>query len=82
MGFHKRHIRNQQIVDWYKSGGVENVKYWFTSKVDALSLESGLASKICFILYDPEWQVLGYTEINEEIIRLINKELGIEETNT
>ncbi len=82
MGFHKRHINNQQVIDLYKSGGVENVTKWYTGKVDALALEAGLASKIHSILIDPDWAVFGSVKINEEIINLINKELGIEDLNT
>ena len=52
MGFHKRHINNQQVIDLYKSGGVENVIKWYTGKVDALILETGLASNINSILCD------------------------------
>jgi len=71
MGFHKRHIDNEQVINLYKSGGV-----------DALILETGLASDINSILCDPDWQVFGSVKINEEIVSLINKELGIEEFRT
>lgn len=79
MGFHKRHINNQQVIDLYKSGGVENVIKWYTGKVDALILETGLASNINSILCDSDWKIFGPAKMNEEIISLINKELGIEE---
>ncbi len=82
MGFHKRHINNEQVIDLYKSGGVENVIKWFTGKVDALILEGGLASNINSILCDPDWTVFRSVKINEEIVSLINKELGIEELRT
>jgi len=82
MSFHKRHIDNQQVIDLYKSGGVENVIKWYTGKVDALILETGLASNINSILCDPDWQVFGSAKINEEIVSLINKELGIEDLQT
>ena len=79
MGFHKRHINNQQVIDLYKSGGVENVIKWYTGKVDALILETGLASNINSILTDQDWKIFGSVKMNEEIISLINKELGIKE---
>lgn len=82
MGFHKRHIDNEQVINLYKSGGVENVIKWYTGKVDALILETGLASDINSILCDPDWQVFGSVKINEEIVSLINKELGIEDLRT
>ena len=82
MGFHKRHINNQQVIDLYKSGGVVNVIKWYTGKVDALILETGLASNINSILCDSDWQIFGSVKMNEEIVSLINKELGIEEFRT
>lgn len=82
MGFHKRHINNEQVINLYKSGGVENVKRWYTGKVDALILESGLASKIQSILEDDDWKVFGIVKMDEEIISLINKELGIDDIRT
>ena len=82
MGFHKSHINNQQVIDLYKSGGVENVIKWYTGKVDALILETGLASNINSILCDSDWQIFGSVKMNEEIVSLINKELGIEEFRT
>jgi hypothetical protein len=82
MGFHKRHIDNQQVLDLYKSGGIDNVTKWYTGKVDALILETGLASKINSILCDPDWEIFGSVRRNEEIIKLINKELGIEDFRT
>ena len=82
MGFHKRHIDNQQVISLYKSGGVENVIKWYTGKVDALILETGLASNINSILCDSDWQIFGSVKMNEEIVSLINKELGIEEFRT
>ena len=82
MGFHKRHINNQQVIDLYKSGGVENVIKWYTGKVDALILETGLASNINSILCDSDWQIFGSVKMNEEIVSLINKELGIEDFRT
>ena len=66
MGFHKRHINNEQVINLYKSGGVENVKRWYTGKVDALILESGLASKIQSILEDDDWKVFGIVKMDEE----------------
>jgi hypothetical protein len=82
MGFHKRYIDNQQVIDLYKSGGVENVKKWYTGKVDALILENGLASEINDVLCDNEWQVFGTVKMNNHILKLIQKEMGIEEPQT
>lgn len=82
MGFHKRHITNQQVIDLYKSGGMEKVRKWYTGKVDALILETGLASKIQSILEDPDWGTFGTVRMDNHIIDLIHKEMGIEEPRT
>lgn len=79
MGFHKRHIDNQQVIRLYTSGGISNVKSWYTGKVDALILESGLASNINDILTDPDWIAFGIAAIDNHLIKLIQKEIGITE---
>jgi len=79
MSFHKRYIDNNQVISLFQAGGAERVIKWYTGKVDALILESGLASDINKILSDSEWAILGTTKISEEITNRINRELGIEE---
>ena len=56
MGFHKRHISNDQIIDIFRCQGIDGVEAWYTRKVDAVITEAGLASDI----YD----VMHITEIN------------------
>mgnify|MGYP003624954432 FL=1 len=82
MGFHKRHIDNQQVISLFKSGGIENVIKWYTGKADALILETGLASTIHDILMDDEWSTFGKAKTQEHLIKLIQKELGVNETLT
>ena len=82
MGFHKRHIDNQQVISLFKSGGIENVIKWYTGKADALILETGLASTIQDILMDDEWSTFGKAKTQEHLIKLIQKELGVNETLT
>lgn len=56
MGFHKRYISNEQVIEIYKTSGIEGVKDWYTKGVDALILETGLSSEIDDILsgnYEP-----------------------------
>ena len=56
MGFHKRYISNEQVIEIYKTSGIEGVKDWYTKGVDALVLETGLSSEIDDILsgnYEP-----------------------------
>tara|TARA_B110000285_G_scaffold6443_1_gene6719 strand:+ start:218 stop:466 length:249 start_codon:yes stop_codon:yes gene_type:complete len=77
MGFHRRHIDNDQVIRLYENGGLVRIKEWYTRGVDALITETGLASQVGSILSDDDWIVMG-TQIQEkEIIKLIQKHLGI-----
>jgi len=50
MGFHKKYISNEQVVQLFSNGGVDNIREWYLGKADALMTESGLASSISSIL--------------------------------
>ena len=79
MGFHRRHIDNDQVIRFYNDGGVERIRSWYTRGVDALITESGLASQVGSILSDAEWIQLGTVRQDEEIIKIIQEELGVED---
>ena len=53
MGFNKRYISNDQVIDIFRSQGIEGVEKWYTHKVDALITESGLASDIHDMIHIP-----------------------------
>mgnify|MGYP003679222727 FL=1 len=76
MGFHKRHIDNDQVIGMFDSGGVSEIRSWYLGKVDALITETGLASTISDILTDPEWVQTGTANQDDEITRKIKKYLG------
>jgi hypothetical protein len=50
MGFHRRHIDNEQVIEMFRTEGIEKVRDWYTKGVDALVTESGLASDISDLL--------------------------------
>ena len=77
MGFHRRHIDNDQVVRLYEDGGLIRIKEWYTRGVDALVTETGLASQVGSILSDDDWIVMGTAIQEKEIIKLIQKHLGI-----
>jgi hypothetical protein len=79
MGFHKRHIDNDQVIRIYNDGGVERIRSWYTRGVDALITESGLASQVGSILSDGDWEQFGTVRQDEEIIKIIQQHLGVEE---
>ena len=46
MGFHKRYINDDQVIDIYRREGCQAVIDWFTNGVDALILSGTLTEKI------------------------------------
>ena len=77
MGFHRRHIDNDQVVKLYEDGGLIKIKEWYTRGVDSLVTETGLASQVGSILFDDDWVIMGTAVQEKEIIKLIQKYLGI-----
>ena len=73
MGFHRRHISNDQVIKIYQLDGVEGVKDWYTNGVNTLVTESGLASLVTDILDivgvsdEDKWDKIS-EEISNEII--------------
>ena len=79
MGFHKRYIDNEQVVRLYKGGGVIRVRDWYARGVDALITSTGLASQVGSILSDDDWAQFGTVRQDEEIVKIIQQHLGVEE---
>lgn len=77
MGFHKRYISNEQVISLFRAGGIDKVKDWYTRGVDALITETGLSSQVGSIISDDEWCQMGKVLQDEEIIKIIQRELGI-----
>lgn len=56
MGFNKRYIGEERVIETYQTYGIKGVKDLYTKGVDALILETGLSSEIDDILsgnYEP-----------------------------
>ena len=79
MGFHKRYIDNEQVVRLFNGGGVTIVRDWYPRGVDALITSTGLASQVGSILSDADWEQFGTVKQDEEIIKIIQQHLGVEE---
>jgi len=79
MGFHKRYIDNEQVVRLYEGGGIVRIRDWYTRGVDALITETGLASQVGSILSDDDWRQFGTFRQDEEIIKIIQQHLGVNE---
>jgi|TARA_R100000541_G_scaffold41311_3_gene48716 hypothetical protein len=50
MGFHKRHINDEQVIRLYRNGGVDAVLKWYTQGVDALILSGTLAEEVDLLM--------------------------------
>ena len=46
MGFHKRYISDEQIIDIYRSNGCQAVIDWFTKGVDVVIISGELAYEV------------------------------------
>jgi hypothetical protein len=71
MGFHKRYIDDEQIMDIYSSRGIAGVVEWYIKGVDAIITQGKLSMDISDVLYTDE---LTKEEQDEEIERLIVSE--------
>ncbi len=76
MGFHKRHIDNEQVLRLYEDGGISKIREWYTKGVDALITETGLASQVGHVISDDDWTQMGTVRQDEEIFQLIREEYG------
>ena len=67
MGFHKRYIDNDQVIEMYAREGMQRVYDWYTRGVDAVITETGLASEVN--------DLIGTKDDWNKISLLISKEL-------
>ena len=85
MGFNKRYISNDQIIDIFRSQGIDGVRDWYTRKVDALITESGLASDIHDMMCMPNvdesslWTNISKMIMNERYYGRLTEQEQIEE---
>ena len=77
MGFHKRHITNEQVIDTYNKYGIDAIWNLYTKGVDAIITEMGIASTLSDILHDPEWQPFGRPKMQKHMILHLEKEPGV-----
>jgi len=68
MGFHKRYIDDEQVIDIYRNNGCQAVIDWYTKGVDAIITSGDLASEVNDLMnilpYD---SVKGWNRISEVI---------------
>jgi|TARA_A100001201_G_scaffold143139_1_gene143555 hypothetical protein len=70
MGFHKRYIDDDQVINIYRTSGCQAVIDWYTKGVDAVILSGPLSSTVHTLLnileHDHE---RGWNRISEEIMK-------------
>ena len=54
MGFHKRYIDDDQVIDIYREQGKQGVMDWYTRGVDAIITSGDLSSNVEEIIYSQE----------------------------
>lgn len=73
MGFHSRHISNDQVIEMYRTEGCQAVIDWYTKGVDALVTEEGIASLITDVMdivgidETAKWNMISEEISNESI---------------
>tara|TARA_R110000744_G_scaffold68364_2_gene139090 strand:- start:480 stop:701 length:222 start_codon:yes stop_codon:yes gene_type:complete len=73
MGFHRRHISNDQIVHMYRTEGMQRVYDWYTKGADALVTEMGLASDVGDLIgQEDDWNKMSEMISDESISRGFN----------
>ena len=69
MGFHKRWLMNESLIDMYRNRGINAVAEWVDG-ADALMAEDGLASHVVDLLHEEKFKP---TETWNKISELISE---------
>ena len=70
MGFHKRYIDDDQIIDIYRRDGCQAVIDWFTKGVDAIILSGELSETVHTMLNILRVdEIKGFNRISETIAK-------------
>ena len=68
MGFHKRYIDDEQVIDIYRKYGCQAVIDWFTKGADAIITSGDLAQTVYQMMNIlPHDKVRGWNRISETI---------------
>tara|TARA_R110000744_G_scaffold200382_2_gene319531 strand:+ start:1590 stop:1841 length:252 start_codon:yes stop_codon:yes gene_type:complete len=75
MGFHKRHINNDQIISLYKAGGFNVINDLYTKGVDCIIAETGLATEVGFVFSNDKSNIISVLNKEKQVIKLIEYHL-------
>ena len=79
MGFHKRYIDDEQVINIYRGQGTDSVIDWFIKGVDALVTNGDLSMGITDILYtdkltkEEQWNEIDRMVSIESVKKLKNE---------
>ena len=65
MGFHKRWLMNDSLIDMYRNRGINAIAEWVDG-ADALMAEEGLASKVIDLLHEEQFNSTEIWRANAE----------------
>ena len=82
MGFHKRYIDDQQVIDIYREQGNQGVIDWYTRGVDALVVSGELSESVEEIIYSVKLLREEKLESIERIIGIASVKKNIHEKET
>jgi|TARA_B110000914_G_C15494960_1_gene462725 hypothetical protein len=73
LGFNKRYINNNQIIDMYRADGMQRVYDWYTKGADAIITEKGLASMVGDLIgQENDWNMMSELISDESIKKGFN----------
>jgi len=77
MGFHKRWLMNESLIDMYRDKGINAVAEWIDG-ADALMAEDGLASSIVDLLHEEKFRPIETWNKVSELISEASIKKGFE----
>ena len=72
MGFHKRYINDDQIIDMYRAQGCQSVIDWFTKGVDVVITSGKLSDQIYNLISKGTWNEISETISKASMKRQFN----------
>mgnify|MGYP001158771676 CR=1 FL=1 len=71
MGFHRRHISAEMLINAYENNGVEGVMEWYRG-CDAIVAEMGIASEVTDLMYEEKFDP---EETRKKIIKILKNKI-------
>jgi len=67
MGFHRRHISDEMLINAYRDKGIEGVREWYRG-CDAIVTQGDLAGNVTNLMYEEQFdEIKTWNKISELI---------------